>query len=216
MKNIVSMLGSALLLFLALTVFTPDAMAASGGIMGRSGRENSVMTCALCHQGGAEPIVALSGPASLEVGETATYMLTITSTSASQTAAGLGVAVTNGFLLNLDDDTRVDTDLDELTHTQPKTADTAGITTFSFEYTAPDSPQPVRVFYAGNAVNQASGASGDGAVADQFIIDIVASPTSITLNQASSVDGQAIGLLGSMLGVLLVGTAVSCISFKRA
>jgi hypothetical protein len=99
--------------------------------------------------------VMISGPTQLLPNQTAEYTVTIS--GGALTAAGTNIAASEGVL-------NIGTGLqkigDELTHTSPKTP-VSGNVAFTFNYTAPATPQSVTLYANGNSVNLNGGNDGD-------------------------------------------------------
>jgi len=140
--------------------------------------------CPLCHAGGVTPTVLLSGPTTVDPGDTADYTLTIFGTP-PQTYGGLNVAA-NGGTLSTGGPFAIGTQaisglagLAEITHTTPKQGDLSDIIEFSFKWTAPPSfVGTVTLRGWGNNVNHNFTSSGDAAALDT--LDIVSSAPSAT------------------------------------
>jgi hypothetical protein len=178
------------------------SQAFSSGISGVSGMQGT--TCTLCHSGGVEPVVALSGPTAVSAGQMATYQLTVTSTNPiSQTAAGLNAAIAIGEMLNDGADTQVLNG--EITHTGPKPNNVDGTATFTFHWTPPITATGTFTMYAaGNSVNQNGDNSGDAPGTDTLLIQ-VQTPTDVSL---SGLDGDPAGFNGgwpALIPLFIIG-----------
>ena len=140
------------------------------GVVGRSGNpaHNNGATCAACHQGGDIPSVVLIGPTEVAPGETAQYVLQISGGPAQ--TGGLNVSATDGALVAGGDTQLLS---GEITHLEPK-AFSDGIVTFSFSWTAPNTPGSVSMYGAGNSTNADFDTSGDGATGSSISISVVA------------------------------------------
>lgn len=132
----------------------------STGITGLSGM-NGGNSCNLCHYDGITPEVSMSGPQIVLPGATHIYSLTIS--GGQEISGGLNVAVTNGALLSLSSETRMEND--EITHTAPKSVNQNGDVVFSYAWTAPNitGTVPITMYGAGNSVNGNGNNSGDAA-----------------------------------------------------
>jgi hypothetical protein len=145
--------------------------------------------CPLCHGGGLVPTVVLSGPTLVAPGSTNVYTLEVFEIGA-QPLAGLNAAASDGtFTLGGPDSAQTKlilnamTARDEITHTSPK-LNSGGVTTFSFQWTAPLSFASVGMTAWGNAVTGTLGAAGDMAASDALTIDstdpVTPTPTAST------------------------------------
>ncbi|HRI46876.1 MAG TPA: T9SS type A sorting domain-containing protein [Ignavibacteriaceae bacterium] len=99
--------------------------------------------------------VVISGPTQLTPNQMAEYTLTVS--GGPLVAAGTNIAASVGTLTA---GTGMQKIGDELTHTSPKQA-VDGIVTFTFNYTAPATPQTITLYGAGNSVNLNGGNDGD-------------------------------------------------------
>lgn len=154
-----------------LALIAPAAWANSGGITGRSGKQSP--TCTQCHGGGVAPDVAFIGPGEVLVGETAMFRFEVHSPVPNQRAAGFNVAASDGTLAVVDGEGERRARDGELTHTGPKTTDGAGITPWTFQWTAPDVPGTYTLFGAGNSVNLNGQSSGDRSAKTTFDVIVV-------------------------------------------
>ncbi len=179
-------ISGALLLFLSLFIY--EAFARNSGITGTTGSSGSGCNC---HS--TSPNTNTSVSASIEGGSWTvntgeTYEITITVSNSSQSAAGLNVAIKDaanggsnaGSITSLSGQgTQVSGG--ELTHTTRKNISNDEAT-FTFEWTAPNSPGTYYLRANGNAVNSNSQNSGDewNRMTTQEIT--VEAPPVITLN----------------------------------
>ncbi len=162
---------------LAASFFSLTAYANSKGITGRSGKQTVTCMAAGCHNTSpstAIPTVTLTGPTSLNAGETGNYTLVITGGAAVQ--AGMNVAVSdNGGTL-----TKSGTDLQvlsgELTHTAPKVFSN-GEVRFDFSLVAPSSSRTVTLYASGNSVNGDKNNTGDHSASTTLDIQVTGSST---------------------------------------
>lgn len=99
--------------------------------------------------------VTISGPDQLEEGETGDYTVTISGGPAS--GGGTNIAASTGDLTPGAGLKKVGA---ELTHTSPKTA-VSGVTTFAFQYTAPQTAGSQTLYANGNSVNLNGQNTGD-------------------------------------------------------
>jgi len=103
-----------------------------GGISGFTLKTNS-SGCTSCHGSLSAVVqVVISGPTSLNPGQTGNYTVVIT--GGNGTGTGVDIAASNGTLLN--SDTKLQVMNSELTHLA-KGSYTSGSMTYSFKYTAP-------------------------------------------------------------------------------
>jgi len=163
----------SLVLFCALMLYGAAAQAFSTGIttgsFGASG-------CNQCHSGGTPPTTTLSGPTAVGSGTTNTYTLTVTNPG-SQTHAGLNVSTTAGTLaIGGPSSAQTQVLSGQITHTSRK-INAAGVTTFSFDWTAPVSFSSVNMRGWGNAVDFSFDNSGDRADLDELTITNSDPPT---------------------------------------
>lgn len=183
-NNQVRLRRPALIFILALLVMgivgAAVVAASSGGRVGVSGNPNSGngFTCIRCHSGGEVPSVFIDGPTAVAPGETSTYTLRIV--GGQEVAGGLNVSATSGALAPPPGATDVQlmpwilndgTPTEELTHTEPKEVDEAGVIAFSFNWTAPDEPGMAILYGAGNSVNLDGSPFGDAPGTSQLIIN---------------------------------------------
>jgi hypothetical protein len=129
--------------------------AKEGGIIGRTQKNGFGCTC---HSESPTigVLVAITGPDTLTVGQSATYTVTIQ--GGPLVAGGTNIAASNGNLLAIAGDLRKESD--ELTHVTPKTP-SAGKVTFQFSYTAPSVVGQQTLFANGNSVNFNGENTGD-------------------------------------------------------
>jgi len=147
------------------------------GITGASGKSNGFY-CKGCHSGGTTPTVAFDGPTAMDPGSTATFSFTVSSHSASQIAAGLDVAASDGILGVVNaQETRLEHS--EVTHNAPKGNDDNGQAIFLFTWQAPASPGIYTLFGAGTSVNLNDLRTGDAAARTTYAIAVggVSTPT---------------------------------------
>ena len=140
--------------------------------------------CPLCHSGGITPTVLLSGPTTVDPGDTADYTLTIFGNPAQQwggfnVAANGGALTTGGPFATGTQTISGLGGLAEITHATPKQGDIMNIIEFSFRWTAPPTfTGTVTLRGWGNNVNHNLTSSGDAAAL--ATIDIVSSAPSPT------------------------------------
>ncbi len=143
---------------LSLCLLSTSALANSrgNGATGNSGK-NAAQTCNTCHTGGTAPTVEITGPATLNVGETGQYKLTIRGGAAVK--GGMNVAVSN-TAASLEIGAGLQKLNGELIHTGPK-AFAGGEVSFDFSMVAPNTGGTVTIFGAGNSTNGNGMESGD-------------------------------------------------------
>ncbi|MDX2171316.1 MAG: choice-of-anchor V domain-containing protein [Deltaproteobacteria bacterium] len=149
------------------------ARANSGGITGRSGKQNE--TCNACHNGGSAPTVGFDGPTQVQAGETVTLTFAVHAPNPAQRAAGFNVAAQNGggtLAVVAGQGARLARG--ELTHSEPKNTDGNRNASWQFRWTAPPAPGTYRLFGAGNSVNKNGNSSGDRSRATTVDIEVVA------------------------------------------
>ncbi len=116
--------------------------------------------CRDCHNGGTVPVVQLSGPDIVLPLSTHTYTLTVSNPSL-QTHAGLNVSASAGtFAVGGSASANTQVLSGEIAHSSPK-AGVSGVTTFTFNWTAPASFTSITMSAWGNAVNFNGASSGD-------------------------------------------------------
>ncbi len=123
--------------------------------------------CNSCHFGGTIPTVMLTGPTTVLPSSSNEFTFQVFEVG-SQTHAGLNVSALDGVLTtgggnSANTQVLVGTgSRNEITHTGPKMA-AAGVTTFSFFWTAPASFNNISLNAWGNAVNFNGTSAGDAA-----------------------------------------------------
>jgi uncharacterized repeat protein (TIGR01451 family) len=138
-----------------------------------------------CHGASTASVsVVIDGPSTLNIGEKATY--TITVSNGPLAAAGTNVAVSSGNLDIIDGTMRKENG--ELTHTSPKSPANNKVV-FEFEYTAPSTEGDITMAANGNSVNLSGTSSGDQwNFADNKIIT-VQNTTAITDTRPATPNG---------------------------
>jgi len=128
-----------------------------------------------CHSGGTKPTVSLTGPLSVLPGSTSVYTLTINN-PATQPKGGFNVAAPGGiFSTGGPDSAQTQTLANgstgalEITHLGAKAA-LSGVTTFTFQWTAPNSFTSVTLTCWGNAVNFDHTNLGDAAGLSSLVV----------------------------------------------
>ncbi len=158
--------------FVALCVLSTAAFANQLGVVGYAG--NSAETCNTCHSGGAVPTVSLTGPSTLQAGQTGDYRLTVSGGAGSR--AGMNVAVDSpaAQLLGVAGES---VSFGNEVHHAASRAFTSGRSTFAFKLLAPPFAGPVRLFGAGNSCNGNGSTSGDRAGFSTLTITITGGTT---------------------------------------
>jgi hypothetical protein len=160
---------------LALLAGSPPAHARPTGIdstvFGAAG-------CPLCHGGGMQPNVLLSGPTSVAPGSTNDYTFTIFANPAQNhgglnVVAAIGTLATGGPFATGTQTVAGALGRAEITHLAPKQGDLLNTIEFSFRWTAPPAFSAVTLRAWGNAVNLDNTAGGDAA--DLAVLEIVSS-----------------------------------------
>ncbi|NUN10801.1 MAG: T9SS type A sorting domain-containing protein [Ignavibacteriaceae bacterium] len=170
----------AVILFTVFASFVFHAY--SSGITGVTLKNGQGCTC---HGGMASGVtVTINGPASLQVGETGNY--TVTVTGGPLVKAGTNIAASSGTLTA---GTGLQLMSGELTHTAPKSPDNNTVT-FSFQYTAPATTGNVTLYANGNSVNDNGGSDGDSW---NFASNKVISVTNIIPVELSSFSSSVTG-----------------------
>ena len=176
-------LGLAAWIATLLVVILPAASwAMSAGIVGYSGKQGAMMTCNVCHSGGAAPTVSFSGPMQMDAGAIATFTFTVVSNSSSQKGAGLDLAASGGTL-GIVAGQGEQAAVGEITHTAPK-SNTKGSASWQFTWRAPATPGSYNLFGSGNSVDLKGDQTGDKSSSTTYSIDVAApqvSPTSTPL-----------------------------------
>jgi hypothetical protein len=141
------------------------------GISGASGKQGP--TCNGCHRGGAAPKVTLTGPMQLLSNDTATYQLTVESTSPAQAQAGLDVAVSAGTLAVHPGASGTWLVSGEVTHSAPAAGTTV---TFTFDYVAPPYGTTAILYADGNSVDGDGTVMGDQATTTTLAVTVIGPP----------------------------------------
>lgn len=138
------------------------ANASYGGRTGYSGNPstNGGLTCSTCHVAGAAlPEITISGPTTVNAGETNNYSITITGGPAQVAGFNASVGNHDGLLIGGRDDTQIVND--ELTHTSPK-AFSGDAVVFDFSWTAPNANESFTMYAAGISANDSGTPLDDG------------------------------------------------------
>jgi len=148
-KNVIN---AGLILFIVSTIII---YAKEEGIVGRTKKNKKGCTC---HNevSSNDVLVFISGPDSLQAGQSALYAVTISSSFIK--AAGTNIAASDGELFPVFHDLKKLKG--ELTHTYPKYS-SSGKVTFQFSYTAPQVAGVQSLYANGNSVNMNGKKTGD-------------------------------------------------------
>ncbi len=144
-----------MLLLLAIQLLQP-ASATDHGITGRA-----TSGCGSCHGRSADSSTTVTLAASATTvypGDTVDVTLTVESSDASHTRAGLDVAASSGTLASGSNNKLSSS---EITHSAPQRM-TSGSIVFDFQWTAPAAEGSYRISGAGNAVDDNGSETGDG------------------------------------------------------
>ena len=169
-------------LVLACSFFLYESLSAFGaGITGRT-KKSGTPGCT-CHGSTATQSVnvKISGPTSVQAGDTATYRLQLF--GGPLAAGGCDIAAERGTLQTSYLESQLQLVSGEITHTSPKLSTGGDTIRWTFKYKAPNAPNTKDSIYAnGNSVNHTGGSSGDSwNYAANFIINVTP-PTSIIKN----------------------------------
>lgn len=128
----------------------------------QNGKFNGGNSCGTCHGNlNAATTVVFGGvPANYVTGQS--YPLTLTISNANNAKAGFNVAVSGGTLA-AGTGSKINGTASQITHIAPMTM-SSGSATFSFSWTAPNTPGNVTFSAAGNAVN----GNGSDDIGDQW------------------------------------------------
>ncbi len=148
-------------------------LAFGNGASGYSGdpATNGGATCTSCHSGGTDPVVSISGPATVDVGTTHTYTLTVTGAqSGSNPRGGLDVSVDSGALATIGG---AGTSLTsgEIIHSSAKAFSGAGSISWDFQWTAP-AGSGIATMYGAGLSGDGSGTGNDGTGTAQLAITV--------------------------------------------
>lgn len=180
------------LLFLAAPCFANQL-----GVVGYSGK--TAESCNNCHTGGATPTVTITGPSTLQAGQTGTYQLTISGGAGSRAGMNVAVDVAAAQVLAVAGDTVSFSN--EVHHSAPK-AFSGGRATFSFRLLAPTFAGPVRLFGAGNSCNGNGGSSGDRAGLATFQLQVTGGSTAPRIATAAAATPATVMATTARLSVL--------------
>jgi hypothetical protein len=145
------------------------ALAYLGGINGFSGKQG--VTCSACHApSGAAPTVTLTGPTTLNTGQTGDYLLTVTGGPAVK--AGINVAAGPATLTFVPDNVTTRLQAFEITHNNPQPF-VGGSSTFNFQMVAPTTPGTVTIYAAGLSSNNSGTNAGDNFTTRTLTVTVV-------------------------------------------
>ncbi|MCP4984255.1 MAG: PKD domain-containing protein, partial [Gammaproteobacteria bacterium] len=181
-------------------LFGGQAFGFSGGITGYSGNPASAgagAICALCHNTGLPPVVAISGPGSVAPGSVTNYQFTIN--DSLQPIGGLNVSASSGTLLVPQGETRIKKVGQELTHDLPTAI--SGDISWSFDWQAPATAGIYTLYASGVTANNDQTATGDNAAIDALTITVanqgpiptavISAPLTTTPNSGVAFDGSS-------------------------
>ncbi len=155
--------------FVALWVGGAAADAASGGMIGHSGKDPRY-DCSDCHHGSAgEPQITVAGPVSVDIDSAVTYTIRMYGEPGS--FGGINIAASAGTLGIADDDTRVING--ELTQRASRVADDTGTVRFGFRWRAPPQPGPQTLYIAAVLGNADSSPAGDNVVQTSTQVNVI-------------------------------------------
>lgn len=180
-----SLRPSSAIALLAVLVLPLTAFAYGGGVVGFSGKV-ATQLCNGCHVAGAgaAPTVTLTGPATLNAGQTGSFALTIT--GGPGVRGGMNVAV-SGTTAVLNAGAGSAKESGELRHASPL-AFGGGSVTWNFTVTAPTTAGSFTLFGAGNSCN-GSGNSGDRSayVTKAVTVMVVNQPPTVSIAAGAAV-----------------------------
>ncbi|VAW92264.1 hypothetical protein MNBD_GAMMA22-303 [hydrothermal vent metagenome] len=173
-------------------IFTNIVFAMSSGITGYSGNpssSNAGAFCNICHNTGTAPTVAFSGSNSVTPGSITSYRFSIS--GGQQQITGFNISASSGQLQAVDVNVVVQNQ--ELTHT--KTAVSAGIQAWDFNWQAPNIPGTYILYGAGVSANNDNAVTGDNAAKTSLTIIVAASGAT----PIASISAPLTGLLNSTI-----------------
>ncbi|MCX7877214.1 MAG: T9SS type A sorting domain-containing protein [Ignavibacteria bacterium] len=149
-----------ILFFIAVFIITLFVYAFPYGFVGTTKKPGSTVDGCVCHGASNTPSVSVSiiGPDSVQTGTTATF--TVRVQGGPSVNGGFNVAAFNGDVNIVPGDTMVRKQDGELTHTHPKPF-SAGLVSWNFRYTAPNSPGTDTLYATGNSCNNDNLSDGD-------------------------------------------------------
>lgn len=175
-------MSKAVVLALCVALFgASSARANAGGVTGYSGQTQSCTSCHAQAATGNPGSAAINGPASLVVGSSGTYTLTISGGPAVDAGFDVAVDNTNATLSAVSPNGRILNK--ELVHANPPPAFSSGAFSVQFKLTAPANPGTVKLY--------AAAMSSDGALTtgDRTLNLVV--PVTINANKAPVVSSPA-------------------------
>lgn len=184
--------------FLALSFLLPlTAFANQLGAVGYSGKQGE--TCNKCHSGGGAPTVTLTGPSSLQAGQTGSYTLTVTGGAGVRAGMNVAADVADAVLQGVGSETTAFSN--EVHHASPK-GFSGGKATFVFTLVAPPYSGAVKLFGAGNSCNGNGGDSGDRAGTTTFTISVTGGTTAPRIATAPSASPENVAGATTRVSVL--------------
>lgn len=181
--------------FLLLSPFA--ARANQLGAVGYSGKQGE--SCNKCHSGGSAPTVTLTGPSTLQAGQSGSYTITITGGAGARAGMNVAADVADARLEAGGSDTTAFSN--EVHHASPK-AFSGGKVTFAFRLVAPPFSGTVKLFAAGNSCNGNGNDSGDRAGLTTFSISVTGGTTAPRIATAPSATPAVVTGTTSRLSVL--------------
>ncbi|HEX8441877.1 MXAN_6652 family MXYO-CTERM-anchored protein [Archangium sp.] len=194
---------------LAVSLLSSSAFANPAGAQGNSGKQG--MTCTTCHTAGASvPTVEISGPATLNPGETGQYAFIIRGGPAKVGGTNIAVSNTEAVLAPATNSGLRPVGSGELTQTSPKAFNGTEVR-FDFTLKAPASTGTVSIFAAGNSANGNATGSGAGASGD----GIATTKLDVTVNAATTPGNDEDKGCSATGGAPMLGLALSALAMTR-
>lgn len=146
--------------FISALVITMMIYAFPYGFVGTTKKPGSTVEGCICHNVSPNPSVGVSiiGPDSVQTGTTVTFNVRIQ--GGPSAIAGFNVSSFSGDLNPITGDTMVRKQDSELTHRHPKPF-SAGLVSWNFRYTAPNTPGTDTLYATGNSCNNDGLSDGD-------------------------------------------------------
>lgn len=140
------------------------------GFSGNPGT-NGGAVCTACHTPGAAlPSLTLTGPVTVDAGQTYTFTAQIVGGPGITAGIGVSASASAGDFAALGPDLHLVGE--EISHTEPK-AFSSGAASFSFTWTAPAFNGPVTLYAAGNSSNGMLGLAGDAIATTTLSVNVV-------------------------------------------
>lgn len=167
------------------------------GAVGYSGKTSE--TCNMCHSGGGTPTVSITGPGTLQAGQSGNYTLTVSGGAGSRAGMNVSVDVADARLEGVAGDTAAFSN--EVHQVSPK-AFSGGRATFSFKLVAPPYSGTVRLFGSGNSCNGNGGTSGDRAGLTTLSVTVTGGTTAPRVANAPAASPETVTGKTTQLSVL--------------